>query len=376
MKGMHVVQRRRPGKPSRWYVYAWRGGPQVHAHVGSRRPVMTPAIYELARAALTKRTTPSAAAQTLRDLILGWRSRDPRRPASPEWLALSDNTRRTWGSELDRIDSKWGETPLAIWDDARMKRKVVEWRDSRAATPRAADMGVTTLSALLKFGLIRGLVSVNVAAEVPRLYRNGQRSDIIWTENDIERFKAAALERGWVQVIDGLRLAALTGLRREDLVTITWDHVGEDVLLKRALKTSAGRRLHAAIPRTPALNALLDDLRLRERKPDVQTLLVNSHGLPWTGSGFGSSFNRVRDAADIVHVDSDTGKTSRKHLHDLRGTYCTGLISTNRFTDSEIATIMGWAPERVSNIRRVYVEHSQIISALANRIRVRTEVPS
>jgi len=319
--------------------------------------------------AIAGRETRSGAPAILRELILAWRSRDPKRPASPEWLALAENTRRTWGSELDRIDNKWGTTPLAIWSDMRMKAKVVAWRDSRASTPRAADLGVSVLSALLKFGLIRGLVSANVAANVPRIYRNGQRAEIIWTESDLELFELEATKLGWPQVVDGLRLAALTGLRREDLVTITWDHVGERVLMKRALKTSAGRRRHATIPRTPQLDKLLCVLRKRPRKPSVNTLLVNSHGLPWTGNGFGSSFNRVRDEAGIIHVDSDTGSRTKKHLHDLRGTFCTHLISTGTLSDNEIASIMGWAPERVSTIRRVYVEHSQIVSALAERMR-------
>lgn len=51
--------------------------------------------------------------------------------------------------------------------------------------------------------------------------------------------------------------------------------------------------------------------------------VVNSRGVAWSGDGFGTSFNRVRDHAGIVHVDLDSGKTSANHIHDLQGTFCT-----------------------------------------------------
>jgi hypothetical protein len=40
-----------------------------------------------------------------------------------------------------------------------------------AATPRAADIGVTVLSRLLEWGRLRARVRVNVAAGIPQLYR-------------------------------------------------------------------------------------------------------------------------------------------------------------------------------------------------------------
>ncbi|MGJ3628142.1 hypothetical protein AB5I41_16420 [Sphingomonas sp. MMS24-JH45] len=37
-----------------------------------------------------------------------------------------------------------------------MIAKIVDWRDERRKTPRAADNGVTVLRALLKYGVQRG----------------------------------------------------------------------------------------------------------------------------------------------------------------------------------------------------------------------------
>ena len=40
-------------------------------------------------------------------------------------------------------------------------------------------------------------------------------------------------------------------------------------------------------------------------------------------------------------------------------------------TDHEVAEIMGWAPERVSHIRRVYVDQARVVVAIGERIAVR-----
>ena len=64
------------------------------------------------------------------------------------------------------------------------------------------------LRSLLEFGRLRGRVVLNVAAKIPNLYRNGQRAEIIWTDEDIARFEAKAAELKRPGLTDGLRLAA------------------------------------------------------------------------------------------------------------------------------------------------------------------------
>lgn len=168
-------------------------------------------------------------------------------------------------------------------------------------------------------------------------------------------------------MIDGLQLAAVTSMRRQDLVSLTWDQVGEFAIVKRALKRSRGKRGRAVISQTPQLELVLGELRSRYRSPGVNNVLVNSRGEPWTGDGFGGSFNRIRDAANIVHVDED-GDVRPKHLHDVRGTFCTMLLTEWVLTDQGAADIMGWSPDRVAHIRKVYVDHTRVVVALGQRI--------
>ena len=370
IKGVHFVRVKSKGPLPRWYVYAWRGGPRIKVVSSRGKPLLTTAeVQAILTARASQETTAAQQPAVLRTLIRTWRSQNAARPSSPEWDRLSPGTKKTWGSALDRIEERWGETPLAIWNDARMTAKVVEWRDSRAGTPRTADIGITVLKALLAFGRLRGLVAINVAAGIPALYRNGQRAEIIWTNDDIERFSAAAIELGRPHIVDGLRLAALTGLRRADLVSLKWSQVGEFAIQKLALKRSGGRRRRMTMPRIPALDALLRELKSRPAQAGVETVLVNSAGNSWSADGFGGSFNRIRDLANILYFDEISGDKIKKHLHDVRGTFCTKLLIDGDLSDAQAAEIMGWSPDRVGMIRKVYVDQSQVIIAMGQKLR-------
>lgn len=352
-----------------WYVYAWRGGPQVHRSEGATRPRLTADLMK--RIVAAQESEPDTDRNSFQSLIRQWRSCDPNRRSSPEWEALAETTKRTWGSALDRIEEKWGDVPIPVFNDSRMRAKVVGWRDSRADTPRAADIGITVLHALLRFALLRGRVSINIAAGIPSLYKGGQRAEIVWTEDELLRFHDAAKSLGKTYASDGLRLAAATGLRRDDLVTLTWEHIGQVAIEKKANKKSRGRRRYATIMRTPQLDQLLIEIRSRFRAPDVATVLVGNDGKPLTPARLTKAVGEVRDSLGIVHIDPDDGTVRSKHLHDARGTFATRLMTLTEvpLTDQEIADVMGWSPDQVAQIRRHYVDHRAVVVAMAGRIR-------
>jgi integrase len=359
IKHIHVVRKPRPGKPPFWYIYSHRGGPRIYRHEGWDRPTLD-------QAALKKLLDSQAKVERVEENTLGGLIRKWR-PNSPEWSGMADSTKKTWGSALDRIEERWGMTPLSVWNDPRMKRKVVEWRDSRSEKPRAADIGVQVLRALLEFGCLRGLVTINVAKGIPQLYRGGNRAEIVWTDEDLGAFAAEAKRQNKQHVLDAARLASLTGLRRGDLTTLTWEEVQENAIVKKAAKKSRGKRRTVTIPRISELDALLDELRTRPRQDDVQTVLVSSKGTPWTPDGLNTAFNSVRDEVGIFHIDEEGNKRA-KHIHDLRGTFCTKLMKAG-LADEQVADVMGWSPEQVRGIRRVYVDQGQIAVAIGKRLR-------
>jgi integrase len=192
---------------------------------------------------------------------------------------------------------------------------------------------------------------------------NGQNAEVIWTDDDMLRFAARATELGREPMVDGLRLAALTGLQRDDLVAVTWAQVGS-FEIRKGLMHSVGKRLFMNMPRLPALDALLRELRIRHRNPRVETVLVNSYGQAWSAERFERSFDRIRDAAQIRHIGEHDGTPVKKQLCDVRGTFCRRLLLDCGLSDDEAASVMGWVPERVATIRRAYIDRADATFAM------------
>lgn len=349
IKGLHFVAKRKPGKPVRWYVYAWRGGPVIMQTIGGGKPSLGPDEVDAYNQAVA--ATRAVKKETMAGLLRDWRK-------STEWQAMAPTTRHQWFIRTNLIEDKWGETPLSIWSDPRMVAKIMDWRDTCADRPREADYRISVLRSLLEWGRLRGRVTVNVASGIPQLYRGGNRAEIIWTDEDLDRFIAKAPQ----PVSDAIRLAAFTGLRRADLAGLSWAEVGDKIIGRVTQKSRRRKPRKAVIPIFPALKDLLAELRTRHRKPDVETVLVNFYGRGWSADGLGQQITRYVQAAGIVH---DDGRV--KHLHDVRGTFATKLILAD-FTDQQAADVLGWAPERVSAIRRVYVDQARVVVQMAERI--------
>lgn len=56
-------------------------------------------------------------------------------------------------------------------------------------------------------------------------------------------------------------------------------------------------------------------------------MLVDERGEPWNLDRLTKAVAKVRDHAGIVHLDPETGKERKKHLHDARGTFATKLMT-------------------------------------------------
>lgn len=98
-----------------------------------------------------------------------------------------------------------------------MRGDLLPWRDHWADEPRSADMAIQVTSRLLSWAVDRGLLTNNLAAGVGKLYDH-HRSDIIWEQSHFERFAPHAS----VEVLEGIELAAYTGMGRGDLVRVPW----------------------------------------------------------------------------------------------------------------------------------------------------------
>lgn len=350
--GPHVYAVRKAGKPVRWYVYAWRGGPRIAVIVGGAKPKIT---TEMMRA-ITKAHDDHGKRgedETIRGLILGYR-------ASPEWKRLAKTTRSTWNMWLDRIEAQFGKAKLAVFDDRRIRGDILDWRDQWADKPRSADMAIQVLSRLLSWGEDRGRLSRNNALGIAQLYES-DRSGLIWAKEDFDAFNAKAS----IEVQEGVELAACTGLRRGDLVSVPWTAVGEHAIVWQTSKSRGKARI--VIPLLPETRALMERIKARhaaemaalpehKRKPLPETILSNSHWKPWTPMGFGSRFNDAKQESKIT-----------LNLHDVRGTFATRCMIAG-LTDQEIADILGWSTKDVATIRIKYVDQARVVVAIGQRI--------
>jgi hypothetical protein len=189
-----------------------------------------------------------------------------------------------------------------------------------------------------------------MAADIPQLYKGGNRAAIIWEPAEVDAWQAAGQS-----VRDAVNLARLTGLRRADLVELPQAAIKAHAIVWQTSKS--GRARTVSVPILPALRTLLDDLATRPRQPSVETALVNSLGKAWTPGGLTASFTQERIRLALAD----------KHLHDFRGTYVTELCLAG-LTDQEIAGIAGWAPSGVAEIRRLYVDQARTVVAMGERL--------
>lgn len=330
MHKLHIVAKRRK-QGLRWYVYAWRGGPQIHVQ-DVEPPVIDPALLD--KAAKARQSLAGSRERTLDGVIDDYRS-------SPEYNRLRDSTKRDYRLWLDRVSERFGPCPLAVFEDRRMRKDIVTWRNGWAGKPRTADKAAVMISTLLSWAIEQGELSVNVAAKIPMLHK-ADKSDEIW-----ERPQMRAFARAPKHLRNALLLAGLTGLRLGDLVALDWRQVGDKAIIFERTSKRGGR---AVIPVLPETRTLLDRLGKREGP-----VLKNTRDKGWTASGLETIFQRAKP------------KGFDRTIHDLRGTFATRLIMAG-LTDEQAAMILGWTAKRIAAIRARYVNEERVIISLAERL--------
>jgi len=331
IRGVHVVKAK-----GRTYTYAWRGGPRLLEVAGTNaflQELLAARICRLDGVVLTR----------IEHLVTGYR-------ASPAWLSdVSATTQKNWLPWLDRIIGHFGKLPIRSFDEPAAVVGIRSWRDQFRATPRAADMAKQVLSRLLSFAAEEGLLTNNPCSKIPNLYR-ASRAAIIWTPGDLETLARHASH----EVMWAARLAGLSGLRRGDLLRLTWADVHENFLEVGANKS---RQRGGAIQRTslvPVYSELRAHMAVIPRRSTV--VLTNSAGQPWSG-GFGSTFAKAKAAAGLSHL----------HFHDLRGTAATRFRLAG-FTDKEIAETLAWSEGKLKGIIDRYVRRDAVMRDRIERL--------
>lgn len=333
MTQLHIV-RKRLKSGSRWYVYAWRGGPQIHQCDGAP-PVITQDIFNAQMRA--KNEAGGRDTDDIDALIADYE-------ASPEYTDRRKSTKKDYRLWLTRISERFGDTPLAAFEDRRIRGDIITWRNNWAGQPRTADKASVMMSTILNWAVENGRLSVNVAAKIKQLH-HADKSQEIWEER---HWKAVEAVKDFpAHVMRVLRLACLTGLRLGDLVHLDWSQVGPQTIIVEKTRKRGGR---AIIPIVPELRALLDSIGGSEGR-----VLLNSRGTGWTESGLETVWQRKKP------------KDFDRTIHDIRGTYVT-FLAMKGLTDDEIARVIGWTAKKIGEIRARYVDEARVVVSMVERL--------
>ncbi len=321
------------------YYYAWKGkgAPRLHAEPGSAA-----FVEELAAALATRKTGDKT---KMLGLSQAWLASDAwEKPRDKGGMA--DSTKKNWKPFVKAIQNHFGPLRIVQFERTTVIRpKIKKWLDNWKDHPRQADMAKQVLSAMLTFAVDEDLLATNPCIGMKNRYSNN-RADRIWTPEDLAQLARTAPP----QIMFAARLAALTGLRRGDLLRLSWNHIGKLAIdLPSTGKTGAG----ALVPLYGELKALLAEI------PKVSTIvLTNSDGLPWK-TGFGSSWNKALIAAKLQGADL--------HYHDFRGTAATRMHLAG-WNNREIAEALAWDEESVDRIIRRYVTRNALLRDMIRRM--------
>lgn len=351
ISGLHTATKRLATGRVAIYVYIFKGGSLLCKAEGAN---LNEANQELEFVLGQQQTlnklaelravaaTPVTSANTISTLIKQYRT-------SPEFRNLRPSTKSEYERYLELFDQEFGSWRTKVFEHHSTGQDIVQWRNQYAHRPRTADYMIASVSRLFSWARSQYHTSANPTADIETLYR-ADRSDIIWSDEEIERVLAASATE---ELRHAIKLAAATGLRQGDLLTLPWNAIQGTALVRKTSKKGTT----VVMPVEP-IRAVLEGIP--KRSP---TILTSSHGRPWTSDGLRSSFDIAKKKAGI----------EGKHWHDLRGTAATKLFK-NGLKPAQISLWMGWSTGRIENMLRIYVSYDAVADDLLKSMNQEQEV--
>lgn len=322
------MRKRLASGEAREYHYAWRGGPRFWDSASGITAGSAEYLAALAEAAAARKA--AHARGLMRGLIIAYLS-------SPEFAALSpryqSDIKTSVAHPRNGIEAKFGDHPIRVFNDPRIRPKVIRWRDSIGG--KVGDVRKDHLVKIVTWAVDRGEISEHRLKGIRGVYRSN-RSEVIWTEDEIAAFVSGAAPH-----VGRILIAATeTGLRPEDLHQLTRFHIHHTPRGRRITITTRKRGRLVSIPVTPAMAALID------ATPNGQSvLLATASGDPYRHENYlGDAVSAARDRL---------GLRKELRLYDARGTAVTRLLAADASL-REIATAMGWSYAHAATMLETY----------------------
>lgn len=235
---------------------------------------------------------------------------------------------------------------------AMPRAKVIEIRDSLAATPGAADNMVKALSALYRWALDRGHVTENPTKGVPRLIRQ-HRGAIPWSIDDLEQYRARHPKGTMAHL--ALTLLTFTACRIGDAHLLGRDHERRDGGVTW-LEWQPGKKGSRPV-RVPILPPLAE--AIDAQKLVGPTYLLNAYGQPFASSAALGNWFRDRVA--------EAGLTDRSP-HGIRKA-AGELMALHGATQYHIMAIHGHAQARTSEVYTQGVNRKKLAAEAMEKMR-------
>ena len=327
--------------------YAWRGkgGPSFWRTYSGVRIGSPEYIAALAAAA------PKAAAAKgkFREIILALLG-------SQEFGALAERTQKDFRNSVyhpkNGIDVKFGAAPTRAFEDPRIRKQALEWRDEIGG--KVGDDRIRHLQRIVGFGLDRAMLMHHHLQKVRSVYKSN-RADIFWMPEEIEAFEKLSPAHIARIVI----AATKTGLRPGDLLLLSRQHIHPTPTGRRiVLWTRKGQRKRrvASIPLTARMAAMIDQLPSGQDR-----IIITKGGQPYTHENYlGDAVSEWRDKM---------GLRKDLRLYDARGTAATRRLKAGADL-KEIATHMGCSIKHAAEVIERYVALSpNMTDGIAQKLR-------
>jgi integrase len=258
------------------------------------------------------------------------RLRDAARPAERPSMSCG---RCSTGSVLD---AKWGDWPCKAMALPEFRPKVLNWL-GLIPGDREHDHLKNLLHRLVGFGHDRGYIGYNHVTDIPNRYKGGDRREIIWHTDELDRMEKAAPP----QIARAVLLAAEFGLRKGDLIDLPMSEIKRMPDGFRYLRVQTAKRDRwVTIPVTERAGRILDASR------DGQEWVIETiTGVKWD----------PRNLTNLVKVWQKTLGIRPEVLrfNDLRGTAATRLYQAGLGLQ-DLALFMGWTEQTAAQMLQVY----------------------
>jgi len=248
--------------------------------------------------------------------------------ASVNFKKKKPRTQSDYRRWLNRFNEEFGPDSIKMWEIPSSRREVDKWRSKWMESPKQYDYAATVVSLFLNWAKKEAYVDNHFCDGLEKLYEV-DRSDIVWSPNDIGRVEAIAPL--WVRRI--LIAATETGLRVGDLVKLSRNQIEQTPLGRRIRVKTSKRGIPAFIPVTERMGRLID-----ETSSEQILILTNASNLPLTTHRASEGLRQWRDKAGLE--PETIGYDLR--LNDARGTAATRLLREG-LSLAQIAACMGWS---------------------------------